>query len=368
MALVHSTVGELDTVDWEGVQGIVREFRRALDRGERPALEAYLPEHGTQRKHALIEVVHEEMEFRIKAGESSVLGSYLERFPEIVDDPRALGELAMAELDLQRRVAGRAGKGPGRSVEETESAAGPPIRVGRYELGEVIGQGAFGVVFRAWDTTLHRAVAVKRPRAGVLDAPGAIERFLREARSASSLRHANIVAVHDMKTWDGEPYLVTALVEGRSLADELALGHPSFRRAAEWVAALAEALEHAHRMGVIHRDVKPSNVLIDREGHVYLTDFGLAKSDAGDATIDDQRPGGRYARLHGPRAGQGRRGEGRRTDRRLQPGGHSLRAADRDAAVRRRGAFAAGPDRGGGAALAAPARRRRSRATWRPSA
>ena len=88
MALEHSTASELDTVDWEGVQGIVRKFRRALDRGERPALEAYLPEHGTQRKDALIELVHEEMEFRIKAGESSVLGSYLERFPEIVDDPR----------------------------------------------------------------------------------------------------------------------------------------------------------------------------------------------------------------------------------------------------------------------------------------
>ena len=90
MALEHSTAGELNTVEWEGVQGVVREFRRALDRGERPALEAYLPEHGTQRKDALIELVHEEMEFRIKAGESSVLGSYLERFPEIVDDPRAL--------------------------------------------------------------------------------------------------------------------------------------------------------------------------------------------------------------------------------------------------------------------------------------
>ena len=93
-------------------------FRQALDRGERPALEAYLPEHGTQRKDALIELVHEEMEFRIKAGESSVLGSYLERFPEIVDDPRALGELVAAESDLRRRMTAEAARSSAVAAEE----------------------------------------------------------------------------------------------------------------------------------------------------------------------------------------------------------------------------------------------------------
>ena len=181
MPLEHSTAGELNTVDWEGVQGIVREFRRALDRGERPALEAYLPEHGTKRKDVLIELVHEKMEFRIKAGESSVLGSYLERFPEIVDDPRALGDLVIAELDLRRRMAAEAREEPAVAAEEAACPSRPPARIGRYELREVIGQGAFGVVFRAWDTTLKRVVALKRPRPGTLDARGAVERFLREA-------------------------------------------------------------------------------------------------------------------------------------------------------------------------------------------
>ena len=107
--------------------------------------------------------------------------------------------------------------------------ARPQVRIGRYELGDVIGRGAFGVVHRAWDTTLNRAVALKRPRAGVLDAPGAVERFLREAQSAAGLRHPHIVPVFDSGQVDGEPYLVSALVEGRNLADELADRRPGFR-------------------------------------------------------------------------------------------------------------------------------------------
>jgi eukaryotic-like serine/threonine-protein kinase len=132
---------------------------------------------------------------------------------------------------------------------------------------------------------LNRAVALKRLRPGVLDAPGAVERFLREARSAANLRHTHIVPVFDSGQVDGEPYLVSALVDGRDLADELADRRPGFRKVAESVGTLADALEHAHQAGVIHRDVKPSNVLLDRSSQVYLTDFGLAESDGANATL-----------------------------------------------------------------------------------
>ena len=174
--------------------------------------------------------------------------------------------------------------GPALRARASATVAGP-VSVGRYELGEIIGRGAFGVVHRAWDTLLRRTVALKRPRPGARRDAEAVERFLREARAAAGLRHPHIVPVHDAGQVDGELYLVSDLIEGRNLADELAARRPGFRRSAEWVAALAEALEHAHSFGVIHRDVKPSNVLIDAEDRVYLTDFGLAKSDSGEATL-----------------------------------------------------------------------------------
>jgi tetratricopeptide (TPR) repeat protein len=276
---------ELDSVAWEGIQAIVRSFRLALRRGERPAIEAFAPEGGPHRQAVLVELIHEEMEFRIKAGEPVRVEDYLERFADLAADPVVV-DLAAVEAALRRRAGAPAGArgelaGPGAA----ERPAGPAGRIGRYELGAVIGGGAFGVVSRAWDTTLHRAVALKRPRPGAMGTPAAIERFLREARNASALRHPHIVPVYDAGQVDGEPYLVAALVEGRNLADELAAGRPDFRRSVEWVAALADALAHAHAMGVIHRDVKPSNVLIDGDDRVYLTDFGLAKGDGGAATL-----------------------------------------------------------------------------------
>ncbi len=257
----------MDGQDWSTLQEAVARFRAALRRGDRPSVEDYLPAEASRRAAFLAELVHEEIEHRLKAGEAVSAETYLERFAELRSSSlftREFGEVA----SFWRTRGGLAGPGV---------AGAAVLHTGRYELGKVIGKGACGVVYRAWDTTLDRAVALKRLRAGTMDDPGAIDRFVREARGGAALQHPDIVPVYDAGEVDGEPYLVSALVDGKNLADELASGRPAPRQAAEWVASMADALGHAHQNGVIHRDVKPSNILIDGRRHALLTDFGLAK-------------------------------------------------------------------------------------------
>src|SRR5229473_632167 len=127
-------------------------------------------------------------------------------------------------------------------------------KLGKYELLDTVGQGAFGTVYKARDTELDRVVAIKVPRAGNLAGPQELDRFLREARSVAQLRHPAIVPVHDVGQADGVPYLVSDFVQGVTLADRLSARRPGFREAAELVAAVADALQYAHDQGVVHRD------------------------------------------------------------------------------------------------------------------
>jgi hypothetical protein len=168
---------------------------------------------------------------------------------------------------------------------ETFTAAAPPggtpaggPHVGRYEVRAELGSGAFGTVYRAYDPQLDREVALKVPQPGVLNTPSRVGRFLREGRTAARLRHPHIVPVYDAGR-DGEHYYIaSAFVEGRTLADALAdEGRFDLRGAAVVARDLAEALAYAHAQGVVHRDVKPANVMIDASGRPHLMDFGLAR-------------------------------------------------------------------------------------------
>jgi tRNA A-37 threonylcarbamoyl transferase component Bud32 len=179
--------------------------------------------------------------------------------------------------------------------EKRSSASCPdrpmPRRLGKFELLEELGLGSFGHVFRACDTELHRIVAIKIPRAGSLASREDADRFVREARSAAQLKHPGIVALYDTgQTQDGTCYLVEEFVPGATLAERLGEGRLSLRNSAELIAEAAEALDYAHRHGVIHRDLKPSNILVDQDGRPHVMDFGLAKREADELpmTLDGQ--------------------------------------------------------------------------------
>ena len=164
---------------------------------------------------------------------------------------------------------------PGRTKSFLPDKA--PRRLGKFEFLEVLGVGGYGTVYKARDTELDRTVAIKIPRAGNLATQEDVDRFLREARAAAQLKHPSIVSIHDAGQSDGTCYIVSELVAGATLSDRLATGRLSFREAAELMVQVAEALDYAHRQGVIHRDLKPSNIMLDLEGQPHIMDFGLAK-------------------------------------------------------------------------------------------
>ncbi|MEV5351628.1 protein kinase [Streptomyces sp. NPDC052693] len=160
---------------------------------------------------------------------------------------------------------------------------------GRYRLADAIGSGGMGRVWRAHDEVLHRAVAIKELTAAlyVSESEQAIllARTRAEARAAARINHSAVVTVHDVLEHDGRPWIVMELVEGRSLADAVKEeGRVEPREAARIGLWVLRALRAAHTAGVLHRDIKPGNVLLARDGRVLLTDFGIAQIE-GDTTI-----------------------------------------------------------------------------------
>lgn len=159
-------------------------------------------------------------------------------------------------------------------------------RLGKFELIDQVGVGAFGTVYKARDTELDRIVAIKIPRGGQLGSTsGDADRFLREARSVAQLRHPSIVAIHEVGQHESLPYLVADFVAGVTLADLLTSRRLPPRQAAKLIAQVADVLEYAHSQGVVHRDVKPSNIMLDDDLAPHVMDFGLAKRDAGEVIM-----------------------------------------------------------------------------------
>ncbi len=149
-------------------------------------------------------------------------------------------------------------------------------RLGHYEIVDFIGQGGMGEVYRARDLKLRREVAVKVLQSSEVDADS-WSRFEREAHSASALNHPNICTVHDLGEADGQPYLVMELVDGVTLRQAIENRTLDPASVVPIAIQIADALEAAHARNIVHRDVKPGNVMITGRGHVKVLDFGLAK-------------------------------------------------------------------------------------------
>jgi serine/threonine-protein kinase len=147
-------------------------------------------------------------------------------------------------------------------------------RLGPYNILSVVGRGSTGTVYRALDPRLDREVALK-VLTGATDGP-AVARFLGEARAIAKLRHRNVVSIHEANVYAGLKVIVLELVPGGSLSEKLRRGPLPPRAAARIVSELARGVDAAHRAGILHRDLKPGNVLLSEDGTPLLTDFGLA--------------------------------------------------------------------------------------------
>ncbi|PYP58632.1 MAG: hypothetical protein DMD40_04875 [Gemmatimonadetes bacterium] len=158
-------------------------------------------------------------------------------------------------------------------------------RLGKYELHQLLGEGAMGIVWKAYDTVLRRYVALKLLSASFRKTKDMHDRFLREARAAGAIQHANIVTVYDLGESEGQLYIAMELVEGRDLSDMIALRDPlALERKLDIAIEVLTGLHFAHQRGVIHRDVKPSNVRVMPDGRVKIMDFGIARLQKADTT------------------------------------------------------------------------------------
>jgi len=193
--------------------------------------------------------------------------------------------------------------------EQEPSEWGETEFIGRYRVERELGRGGNGIVYLARDAALQRLVAIKVPFRRRLLRAQDVDAYLREARVIAQLDHPAIVPVYDFgREESGRCYIVSKFIEGRSLADVIRQSPLSYRESAELVAEVAEALHHAHCRGVIHRDVKPSNILVDTSGRPFLTDFGVALKEG-----DFSKPGALTGTLPYMSPEQAR-GEGHRLD------------------------------------------------------
>ena len=257
---VNAACDRFEAVVREGGDPQIEDFMAAAAAADRPEL--------------LRELIALEVELRRGRGDRPELRKYRERFP----DPDYADLIAHAFDPAASRPEDTGETAPHPPVPDPESILPPAI--GRYPVLRILGKGAFGTVYLARDNDLRRNVAIKMPNPGRVACPEDVKAYLREARILAELDHPNIVTVYEVGRTEDDPcFIVSKYIEGSNLADRIKQGRPSFRKSAELVATVAEALHYAHTRGLVHRDIKPANILIDTASEPYVADFGLALRD-----------------------------------------------------------------------------------------
>ena len=229
------------------------------------------------------------------------------------DRPELLSELERRIVVLEQMDALNK---PLRTVDESTRVSTPsifaeqkPQHIGRFAVERILGQGGFGTVYLARDDQLQRLVAIKMPHRYLVSRPEDAQAYLTEARTVAALDHPNVVPVYDVGSNEQYPvFIVSKYIEGTTLAQRIKDARPSLKEMVELVAIVAEALHHAHRKGLVHRDIKPGNILLDGSGKPFVADFGLALRE------QDVGKGSRFAGTPGYMSPEQARGEGHRVD------------------------------------------------------
>ncbi len=168
----------------------------------------------------------------------------------------------------------------GEDAAKQEQLQKTPTKIGRFRIERSLGRGGFGVVYLATDEQLHRKVAIKVPHPHLIQEPADAELYLKEARTVAGLEHPHIVPVLEVGSTDEFPiFVVSKYIDGMDLAAQIQRARPTATQSVQWIVNLADALRTAHKQGIVHRDVKPQNVIVDANMQVYLVDFGLALRD-----------------------------------------------------------------------------------------
>jgi serine/threonine protein kinase/tetratricopeptide (TPR) repeat protein len=206
--------------------------------------------------------------------------AYAGQSGQIIDKPALEIVIAAMAEDLRARDGNQTGKMISTGLTQyriAEKALTPGTKLGEYEVKSLLGSGSMGEVYRAHDSRLRRDVAIKILPSFFSADSDRLRRFEQEARAAAALNHPNILAVFQMGTCEGAPYLVSELLEGETLREQIKRGPLAVRKAIAYGVQIARGLSAAHEKGIVHRDLKPENLFVTKDGRLKILDFGLAK-------------------------------------------------------------------------------------------